>query len=49
MLNSYRKNQFEELEELKGLNEGVTTRNIFAFAFSRAINLIIEARICNIM
>lgn len=38
------KKQFEEIIELHSLNGAVTDKNIFVFAFSLAINLILESR-----
>lgn len=43
-LTDEQKQQFEELTELKGLNSGVTDRNIFIFAFSLAVRLILESK-----
>ena len=43
-LNDMQKQQFEELVELKALNEAVTDKNIFVFAFGLATNLILESR-----
>lgn len=42
-LTDEQKKEFEQLMELKGLNGGVTDRNIFIFAFSLAVRLILES------
>lgn len=43
-LTDKQREQFEELTELKGLNEGVTSKSIFTFAFSLAVRLILESK-----
>lgn len=43
-LTDAQKEQFEKLMDLKGLNEGVTSRKIFTFAFSLAIKIILESK-----
>ena len=43
-LNDNQKKEFEELIELHALNGAVTDKRIFAFAFSLAINLILESK-----
>lgn len=48
-LNDIQKKQFEELAELQALNGAVTDKNVFAFAFSLAIELIMDNKICNTM
>lgn len=43
-LTDNQKKEFEELIELHALNEAVTDKRIFAFAFSLAIKLILESK-----
>lgn len=43
-LNDNQKKEFEELIELHALNGAVTDKRIFIFAFSLAINLILESK-----
>ena len=42
-LSDIQKKQFEDLMELKGLNVGVTDEKIFTFAFSLAINFVVDS------
>lgn len=43
-LNDIQKKQFEELTELQALNGAVTDKNVFAFGFKLAIELILEGK-----
>lgn len=43
-LNDNQKKEFEELIELHALNGAVTDKRFFIFAFSLAINLILESK-----
>lgn len=43
-LNDIQKKQFEELTELQALNGAVTDRNVFAFGFKLATNLLMETK-----
>ena len=43
-LNDNQKTEFEELIKLHALNGAVTDKRIFIFAFSLAINLILESK-----
>lgn len=48
-LNDIQKKQFEEITELQALNGAVTNKNVFAFGFSLATQLMFESNICKIM
>lgn len=43
-LNDNQKQQFEEIMELKGLNEGETDKRFFVFGFNLAMRLMIESK-----
>jgi len=48
-LNDIQKKQFEELTELQALNGAVTDKNVFAFGFNLATQMMFESNICKIM
>ena len=43
-LNDNQKQEFEEMMELKGLNEGETDKRFFVFGFNLAMRLMIESK-----